>query len=208
MKRLLGDWNKHTFGRVDKIRDEILVQIKVLDERESLGLSTTEDRIERVNKKTEYLKWAKLESIRMKQKTKNKWIMEGDQNTSFFNRWANNRRRLNTIGCIRVDGELTEVQPVIANHIQQFYVNLYKENYTNRPFIEDLEFQSITMEERTDLEVRITEEEVKQAMADMDSNKAPGPDGFPIEFYVFFWEVIREDFMRMVNHFVDTGFLD
>jgi hypothetical protein len=31
----------------------------------------------------------------------------------------------------------------------------------------------------------------------MEKNKAPGPDGFPAEFYQRFWETIKSDVMAM-----------
>jgi hypothetical protein len=31
----------------------------------------------------------------------------------------------------------------------------------------------------------------------MEHNKAPGPDGFPIEFYQTFWEIIKGDLMAL-----------
>ncbi len=46
-----------------------------------------------------------------------------------------------------------------------------------------------------------TEEEVKQAIIQMEHNKAPGPDGFPAEFYQVFWEVIKEDLMAIFIEF-------
>jgi hypothetical protein len=35
----------------------------------------------------------------------------------------------------------------------------------------------------------------------MERNKAPGPDGFPAEFYQKFWEVIKDDLMALFNQF-------
>jgi hypothetical protein len=38
----------------------------------------------------------------------------------------------------------------------------------------------------------------------MEHNKAPGPDGFPAEFYQHFWETIKGDLMNMF-HELHTG---
>jgi len=35
----------------------------------------------------------------------------------------------------------------------------------------------------------------------MEHNKAPGPDGFPPEFYQVFWEDIKEDLMALFMDF-------
>ena len=35
----------------------------------------------------------------------------------------------------------------------------------------------------------------------MDHNKAPGPDGFPAEFYQAFWDLIKDDLMAIFVEF-------
>jgi hypothetical protein len=35
----------------------------------------------------------------------------------------------------------------------------------------------------------------------MEHNKAPGPDGFPVEFYQVFWEVIKDDLLALFSEF-------
>ena len=35
----------------------------------------------------------------------------------------------------------------------------------------------------------------------MRYNKAPGPDGFPAEFYQVFWNVIKDDLMALFSDF-------
>jgi len=44
----------------------------------------------------------------------------------------------------------------------------------------------VSKEENEILMAPFNEEEVKTAVLDMEHNKAPGPDGFPAEFYQFF----------------------
>jgi mannosylglycoprotein endo-beta-mannosidase len=45
------------------------------------------------------------------------------------------------------------------------------------------------------------EKEVPDAVMQMEKNKAPGPDGFLIEFYQRFWETIKYDLMAMFLDF-------
>ena len=44
-----------------------------------------------------------------------------------------------------------------------------------------------------------TEKEIRDAIFDMEHNKATGPDGFPAKFYQHFWEVIKGDLMDMFD---------
>ena len=46
-----------------------------------------------------------------------------------------------------------------------------------------------------------TEAEVREAIFQMEHNKAPGPDGFPAEFYQAFWGTIKDDLMAMFAMF-------
>jgi hypothetical protein len=52
-------------------------------------------------------------------------------------------------------------------------------------------------EERVILTSPFSEERVFDAISNMEHNKAPGPDGFPAEFYQSFWPVIKNDLMAM-----------
>ena len=42
--------------------------------------------------------------------------------------------------------------------------------------------------------------EIREAIFQMEHSKAPGPEGFPTEFYQAFWDLIKDDLMAM---FVD-----
>jgi mannosylglycoprotein endo-beta-mannosidase len=55
----------------------------------------------------------------------------------------------------------------------------------------------VSPDENSILTAAFSEEEVFKAISQMEHNKAPGPDGFPAEFYKYFWEVIDADLMAM-----------
>jgi hypothetical protein len=47
--------------------------------------------------------------------------------------------------------------------------------------------------------VPFSEEEVQKAIFQMKHNKSPGLDGFPMEFYQTFWDIIKSDLMDLFN---------
>ena len=48
-----------------------------------------------------------------------------------------------------------------------------------------------------------SEQEIREAVFQMEHNKAPGPDGFPAEFYQVFWEVIKKDLLALFSDFYE-----
>ena len=65
--------------------------------------------------------------------------------------------------------------------------------------IEDI--PQINEDENKMLIDEFTEREVREAIFQMKHNKAPGPDGFPVEFYQVFWSLIKDDLMAMFREF-------
>ena len=57
------------------------------------------------------------------------------------------------------------------------------------------------------LDKLFTIEEIKEAVWDMESDIAPGPDGIPVTFYKEFWDVIKGDLKQMFDEF-HTGNLN
>jgi hypothetical protein len=59
----------------------------------------------------------------------------------------------------------------------------------------------VTDEENRLLVETFMEEEVRQALFQMEHNKAPGLDGFLTEFYQVTWEVVKGDLMALFHDF-------
>ena len=65
--------------------------------------------------------------------------------------------------------------------------------------VEDI--PQLQSEENEILSAPFTEKEVFEVIAQMKPNKAPGPDGFPAEFYRKCWHIIKDDLMPMFHDF-------
>jgi hypothetical protein len=57
----------------------------------------------------------------------------------------------------------------------------------------------VSSEENALLTAPYSEHEVNKAIFHMEHNKAPGPDGFPAEFYRTFWDTIKTDLLQMFS---------
>ena len=61
--------------------------------------------------------------------------------------------------------------------------------------------EMISIAENEMLDAPLTEEEIKSAIFGSYADGAPGPDGFPFLFYQRFWDLIKLDFMALVDAF-------
>ena len=59
--------------------------------------------------------------------------------------------------------------------------------------------------ERASCEGCLAADECFQALMGMSHSKTPGSDGFPMEFYVAFWEALGADLVRVLNLAFETG---
>ncbi|CAJ0953091.1 unnamed protein product [Ranitomeya imitator] len=95
----------------------------------------------------------------------------------------------NTILQIRVsDGSLVSSTDGILQGFYDYYTSLYKSKSgldvdECLDYLSDITFPSLSPSQRALMEAEFTLEEVEHAIADMATGRAPGPDGFPIEFY-------------------------
>jgi hypothetical protein len=85
-------------------------------------------------------------------------------------------------------------------YITEFYKKLFGEPIpTNVSLMEDRvgDIAQVSTNENSILTNPFTEKEVHEAILQMELNKAPGPDGFPAEFYKKFWDIIKTDLMAL-----------
>jgi hypothetical protein len=115
---------------------------------------------------------------------------------------ANGKHRKKHIFSLEHDGEKTEGQSNLKSYITQFYEDLFgpsKENHLTLNENRTDDITQVSQSENEFLTAPFTEKEIRDAIFDMEPNKAPGPDGFLAEFYQKFWELIKGDLMQMFH---------
>ena len=110
-------------------------------------------------------------------------MKERGNNTRFFYRVANSHRRINHFRGIEVDGVLYEDEEEVQAKVVHFYRSLYIESDIWRPSLDGLEFASFEEDKRLDLEGDFSKEEVVKVLLEIEGDKAPGPDGFIMNFF-------------------------
>ncbi|KAB2616581.1 hypothetical protein D8674_023169 [Pyrus ussuriensis x Pyrus communis] len=135
------------------------------------------------------------------QRSRVKWLREGDANTKFFHSSTLQRRRRNKVVKLRnkngswVDHP-SQVRQLVENHFTSVFCSAGDRDWGA---MLDCLTPSVTSEMNAALIAPVTEEEIKEAAMQMGGLKAPGPDGFQGIFYHTYWEIVREDIFALVR---------
>ena len=102
---------------------------------------------------------------------------------------ANGKYRKQHIYKLENDQGIVIGDAQLKSYITQFYKDLFGPPDASDITLEEDRIQDIpqvTQEDNELLTSEFTEFEVKNVVFQMEHNKAPGPDGFPAEFYQVF----------------------
>ncbi|XP_077215810.1 uncharacterized protein LOC143850444 [Tasmannia lanceolata] len=175
---------------------------------EECGLSSEEDWQELGNVKQEHKGLLLQEEISWRQKSRVKWLVEGDKNTAYFHAMASARRRSNRIESISVNGALISSKEEVSSAIVDFYSALYASEGVIHSIPEEVEFKSLNLEVSSNLEEPFAEEEVERGLFSMPKDKAPGPDSFCLAFFQVCWPVVKCDILRFFRDLYEELTLD
>ena len=69
------------------------------------------------------------------------------------------------------------------------------------PCWNNIEFDSIGVEEAAKLEESFSVDEVFSTLSNLNRDKAPGPDGFSLAFWQFCWDFVKDEVMSFFKDF-------
>lgn len=110
-----------------------LQNIQEFDIEEEAGVLDADDRDRRLTLKNLLLRKLSRQVVKWKQKSRCKWLKEGDENTKFFHSLALARNRFNRISVLVDSNQRLEKREDIVEHITLFFKKLYSKEGWNRP---------------------------------------------------------------------------
>ncbi|GKV16331.1 hypothetical protein SLEP1_g26989 [Rubroshorea leprosula] len=205
LKNELKAWNKLVFGSIEKKLEDVKAEIRSLDEKgEDNSLTEVEIERRRICFHN-FMEWSKARDKMLFQKSREKWLKEGDANTKYFHGCIIKRRKQCGIEGIMKDGEWFEEPEEVKQTIHDYFRGKFKEEKWNRPSIGTIPVKKISEEDNKMLVSTFTEEEIKEAVWSCDGNKSPGPDGFNFNLIKKVWPIIKEDICASIAEFYESG---
>lgn len=183
LKTDLKIWNKEVFRWMDSNIAAKKERIGELDRVDDVFGLEEEEVIERKKVSAELLRDLLWKEQMLQQKSKARWVKEGDMNSKYFHCWINRRAEINEIDGLMIGDrwvdEVDEVRREVFNHFKKQFEAVR----SFRPSLpKDLGQQKLKDADNEFLSAPFTEDEIRRAIWDCESSRSPGPDEFSFGF--------------------------
>ena len=115
---------------------------------------------------------------------------------------ANGKHRKKRIFQLEQEEGTIVGQENLKLYITEYYKKLFgppEDNFVSLDESRNEDIPQLASDENDILTDPFSEKEVFEAIAQMKSNSAPGPDRFPVEFYKRCWHIIKGDLLPMFH---------
>jgi hypothetical protein len=161
----------------------MISKIDTLDKiSETSGLSDT-DRFVKLDLESNLKKIVDEENIILKQKARDKFMLDGDENSKYFHLLAKHKKRKLKILTLSHGDSLAHDENGINQLTTSFYKNLFGPSHDSSISLDNLDMKQLEEDDKDLLTSPFSLEEIKEVVFSLKHNSAPDPDGFPSEFF-------------------------
>nr|KAJ0195447.1 hypothetical protein LSAT_V11C700350330 [Lactuca sativa] len=208
LKEHIKKWRKVLIEKNRKEIEELTNKINSIDLQAEEG--NVNDELIKCRQDA-YLKIMEFEARHiedLKQKSRTRWALEGDENNKFSHGLINIHQRSQRINGLKDNGfwisDPDQIKQVAVKHFSE----RFSEPIRSRPKFNSPKFRKLLPSTAILLEEPFTLEEIKSAIWSCGSDRAPGPDGFSFAMLKRHWDTIGSDFYFALKHFEATGCIE
>lgn len=146
-------------------------------------------------------------------RARTRWTLHGEKPTAYFLGLEKRAAKNNTVSTlIDAEGYTVTDNKTILEMERDYFENIYTEkpedldpvdllslSQDDAPVISDLHKQRINRP--------FTIQEFHEALKDLNKNKSPGTDGITPEFFLAFWDLLKDEFMQSMEYSLENGSL-
>jgi mannosylglycoprotein endo-beta-mannosidase len=206
----LRGWAKNLSSLYKKEKERLLSLIDVLDKIAEVAPLDDSDRASLRQANESLAKLCRDEESKLAKRAKVKHVQESGNNTKYFHLIANGKHRREKIFQLEQDEGTIVGEKNLKVYITEFYKKLFGAPTPNFFYSDESENHDIPQLSNGENEILVTnftEQEVYDAIFQMEKNKASGPDVFPAEFYQKLWDVIKIDLIALFMAFQEGSLL-
>eukprot|EP00253_Pinus_taeda_P023046 PITA_23046 len=132
------------------------------------------------------------------------WLTEGDDNTNFYHKFANGRKAINSIWELRDEQnqQITSQRNLASSTIDHFkgiYRAPREANILEIMRMAEKFPRFFLQDESEDLIKAVSMEELESTINWFKKDRSPGPDGWTIEFYIAFLDLLGNDLLNIIE---------
>lgn len=125
-----------------------------------------------------YSRLLEKQEVYWKQRSKQFWLREGDQNSKFFHKYERGRKKQNQITRLKdSNDEWQESKEGIRQIIVEYFSGLFKSSEESEILSDRERVKQVSDMQNEELIMPVTTEEVKRAVISTHPDKSPGIDG-------------------------------
>jgi len=204
LKGRIKKWNKEEFGNIMEEKQKLEEEMEALQQRIII-----EGRTEESSRKEGIIlgkleERRKREEVLWRQKSRIKWLREGERNTRFFHQAMIHHRHRNIIFSIKNEGgERIVEQEGIEKVLMEYHKGILTGPHMDRSeAIKEVctAIPRIVTEDQNRALMRVASlGEVEEVVMSMKKGTAPGPDGFTVDFYQVGWHFMGKEILELIE---------
>ncbi|KXJ07205.1 Transposon TX1 uncharacterized 149 kDa protein [Exaiptasia diaphana] len=144
-------------------------------------------------------------------RSKVKWFEEGEKSSKYFLSLEKKRKSKTHVRKLinRDDEVITDPESILSN-LGNYYNQIFESKNSNTEdeclkFVNQAKTKRLSEENKKNIEVKLTIQECYKSLTSMGSNITPGNDGISKEFYIAFWNELKNDMGDSFNCSFEKG---